>query len=147
MPSESDLDPRLSARLIYLLKRALAELHHLHDEHLGPYGIDARELGVLLSLDGREPESQQQAARRLGVDRTTMVAVLDSLEGKRLVVRQTDPDDRRRNVVVVTDAGKDVLAHATRASDDAERELLADLDATEAAQLRSLLQRVAAKRA
>lgn len=147
MPDDSDLGPQLSARLTYLLKRALVELHRLHDDHLGPHGIDARELTVLLFLNGRKPESQQQAARHLGVDRTTMVALLDSLEAKRLVVRQTDASDRRRNVVVVTDAGRDLLAKATRASDDAERQLLADLDATEAAQLRSLLQRVATKRA
>ena len=37
---------------------------------------------MLLFLDGREPESQQQAAARLGIDRTTMVGLLDSLEGK-----------------------------------------------------------------
>ena len=147
MSDDAELGPQLSARLTYLLKRALVELHRLHDDRLGPHGIDARELSVLLFLDGREPESQQQTARHLGVNRTTMVALLDSLEAKRLVVRRTDAGDRRRNVVVVTDTGRDVLAHATRASDDAERQLLADLDATEAAQLRALLQRVATKRA
>lgn len=147
VPHESELGPQLGTRLTYLLKRALLELHRLHEVHLGPYGIDARELTVLLFLDRREPESQQEAARRLGVDRTTMVALLDALETKGLVVRQTDTGDRRRNVLVVTDAGRDLLAQAIRASDEAERELLAGLDAAEADQLRTLLQRVAATRA
>ena len=146
MPDDSQLGPQLGTRLTYLLKRALLELHRLHEVHLAPYGIDARELTVLLFLDGREPESQQEAARRLGVDRTTMVALLDALEAKGLVVRQTDAGDRRRNVLVVTDAGRELLAQAIRASDDAEQELLAGLDATDAARLRSLLQRVAAPR-
>ena len=144
MPDDSQLGPQLGTRLTYLLKRALLELHRLHEVHLAPHGIDARELTVLLFLDGREPESQQEAARRLGVDRTTMVALLDALEAKGLVVRQTDAGDRRRNVLVVTDAGRELLAQAIRASDDAERELLAGLDATDAARLRVLLQRVAA---
>jgi DNA-binding MarR family transcriptional regulator len=145
MASEDDLGPRLSTRLTYLLKRALADLETLHEQHLGPAGISARELAVLLFLDGREPESQQQAAARLGVDRTTMVGLLDSLEGQNLVARRPDAGDRRRNVVVLTDAGKAKLREATTASDAAERELLGGLDDREAAQLRELLKRVASR--
>src|SRR3954451_544209 len=147
MASEEDLGPQLSARLTYLLKRALADLETLHEQHLGPSGINARELTVLLFLDGREPESQQQAAARLGIDRTTMVALLDSLESKDLVARRPDAGDRRRNVVLLTDAGQATLQQATHASDAAERELLAELDDHDAAQLRELLKRVTAGRA
>ena len=147
MASEDDLGPRLSARLTYLLKRTLVDLETLHEQHLGPVGVSARELAVLLFLDGREPESQQQAAARMGIDRTTMVGLLDSLEGKNLVARRPDAGDRRRNVVVLTEVGTAKLREATEASDAAERELLAALDGREAAQLRALLTRVASGRA
>src|SRR3954470_17662943 len=147
MATEDDLGPRLSSRLTYRLKRALMDLEGLHAHHLGPSGISGRELAVLLFLDGREPESQQQAAARLGIDRTTMVGLLDSLEGKHLVARRPDAGDRRRNVVVLTDAGQAKLREATEASDAAERELLGELDNHEAAQLRELLRRVASRRA
>jgi len=146
MATEEDLGPRLSARLTYRLKRALVDLESLHEKHLGPSGINARELGVLQFLDGREPESQQQAAARLGIDRTTMVGLLDSLEGNGLVARRPDAEDRRRNVVVLTDAGLEKLREATLASDAAEQELLAPLDELEAAQLRTLLERVTGAR-
>ena len=142
MATEHDLGPRLSGRLTYRLKRALADLESLHEQHLAPAGISARELAVLLFLDGREPESQQQAAARLGIDRTTMVGLLDSLERKDLVARRPDAGDRRRNVVVLTDAGRATLQQATDASDAAERDLLAVLDDREAAQLRELLNRI-----
>ena len=81
----------LRARLGYLLKHAFFELEELHTVHLARCAVNVRELSVLLLLDGREPESQQQAAGRLGVDRTTMVGLLDGLEGKGLLARQTDP--------------------------------------------------------
>src|SRR4051794_31086138 len=136
MSSRRDLGPRLSRRLTYLLKRALIELEELHQEHLATSGVNARELAVLLLLDGREPESQQQAASRLGIDRTTMVALLDGLEDKGLVARRPDAHDRRRNVVALTDAGGTTLARATRASDEAEQQLLAELDEAEATTLR-----------
>jgi DNA-binding MarR family transcriptional regulator len=146
VPSDEDLGPLLSGRLHLLLKRAQLDLADLHAEVLAPLGISDQELSVLLFLDAREPESQQQAARRLGVDRTTMVGLIDALEGKGLVARRPDPADRRRNVVELTSAGRTTLRAATRASDQAERRLLGELDDTEAAQLRSLLRRIAASR-
>ncbi len=141
---EVDIGPRLSRRLAYLLKRALIDLEDLHREHLDPLGINGRELSVLLLLQAREPESQQQTAERLQVDRTTMVALLDGLEAKGLVAREADPADRRRNVVALTDAGRRTLEKALRASDKAERRLLGALDESERTQLRALLARVAA---
>ena len=143
-PEVEQLGQELAARLGYLLKRAFLELEDLHAEHLAPAGVNARELTVLMLLDGHEPESQQQAARRLGVDRTTMVGLLDALETKGLVARQPDPADRRRNVLGLTEAGDRSLREARSASDDAERRLLRGLTETEAAQLRSLLSRIPA---
>ena len=143
MADERDIGPALRRRLGYLLKYAMVTLEELHEEHMAATGVSARELGVLLMLADREPESQQQAARRLGVDRTTMVGLLDVLEAKSLVARRPDSADRRRNVVELTATGRSVLDQATRASDDAERALLADLGDDDAAQLRELLGRLA----
>ena len=146
MATEETPGPRLSARLTYLLKRALLDLEDLHAEHLAPVGVSGRELGVLLLLDGRDPESQQQVAGRLGVDRTTMVGLLDGLEAKGLVARRADAGDRRRNVLELTGDGQKTLVQAVRASDEAERQLLAELDDAESKQLRTLLTRLARNR-
>jgi DNA-binding MarR family transcriptional regulator len=143
---EAELGPELGVRLNYLLKRAFLTLEDLHAEHLAPSGVNARELTVLLFLDGREPESQQQTASHLGVDRTTMVGLLDSLEGKGLVARQADAGDRRRNVLGLTEAGRRTLRKAKAASDQAERQLLGPLSESEALQLRDLLGRLATDR-
>ena len=146
MAIKRDLGPRLSTRLTYLLKRALVDLEDLHAEHLAPVGVSGRELAVLLFLDDRDPGSQQQVAGRLGVDRTTMVALIDGLEAKGLVARRADAGDRRRNVLELTGDGHTALARAVFASGEAERQLLAELDDAESAQLRTLLTRLARDR-
>ena len=146
MTTQRDLGPRLSSRLTYLLKRALVDLEDLHAEYLAPVGISGRELAVLLFLDDRDPGSQQQVAGRLGVDRTTMVGLIDGLEAKGLVARRADAGDRRRNVLELTADGQTALVRAVRASDEAERQLLAELDDAESAQLRTLLTRLARDR-
>ena len=132
----------LTARLGYLLKHAQLRLAELNAQALAPYGVTGRELAVLVVLGTGEPPSQQQAAVRLGIDRTTMVGFVDTLEGKGLVARRADPDDRRRNVVALTADGRDVLRRATKASDEAERRFLAPLSRTAAEQLRRALRQV-----
>lgn len=134
--------PGLSGNLVYLLKHAHLRMAELAANAVAPYGIDGRELGVLLSLAGREPASQQQAAQRLGIDRTTMVAMLDALEGKGLVSRHPHAEDRRRNVVELTDAGRETLRLATDANDEAEREFLAPLTPKAAEHLRNSLRKL-----
>jgi DNA-binding MarR family transcriptional regulator len=146
MSNDSGPGHDVSGRLGYLFKHAQALMNQLYAEALAPYGVDARELGVLLLLAGHEPASQQHAAKRLGVDRTTMVAVLDVLEAKGLVSRRPDAGDRRRNVVELTSAGKDLLVAATIASEDAERALLAPLDPQSAQHLRDALHYVVTQR-
>ncbi|HWC83570.1 MAG TPA: MarR family transcriptional regulator [Pseudonocardiaceae bacterium] len=132
-------EPELGSRLGYLLKHAQLRMAELNDEALAPCGIDGRELGVLFVLAGREPASQLQVAQRLGIDRTTMVALLDTLENKGLVSRHPHADDRRRNVVELTGAGQDTLRRATAASDEAEYAFLAPLSPRAAQHLRASL--------
>lgn len=131
-----------SRRLAYLFKHAERLMAELHVEALAPFDIHARDLGVLLAIDRCESASQQQVAESLGVDRTTMVAIIDALEAKGIIVRLPDPEDRRRNVVELTHAGQTLLRQATAASDVAEAELLAPLNRQEGEQLRTLLARI-----
>jgi DNA-binding MarR family transcriptional regulator len=137
--------PEVTHRLGYLLKHAQQALFELTAAALAPYGINGRELAVLLVVGGGEPGSQQQAAQRLGIDRTTMVALLDTLESKGLVSRHPHADDRRRNVVELTDVGRDTLKKAVQAGDEAEQRFLKPLTASGAQQLRDSLHTVVTK--
>ena len=119
--------PALAGRLGYLMKHAYVRLAGLTGSALAPFGISGRECAVLIAIDERAPLSQQEVARRMGVDRTTMVALIDDLEGKGLVQRRQDPDDRRKNVVVLTEAGRTTLRGATAATEQAEQRFLAPL--------------------
>jgi DNA-binding MarR family transcriptional regulator len=132
--------PAATTRLGYLLKHAQARMAELTGAVLEPLGVSGREMGVLLTIAEGEPPSQQQVALRLGVDRTTMVAILDALEGKGLLSRRPHVEDRRRNVMELTETGKRTLRAAVRASDEAEAEFLAALGAPAARRFRDSLQ-------
>ncbi|MCP2341503.1 MarR family winged helix-turn-helix transcriptional regulator [Actinomadura rupiterrae] len=136
----SEVSEELTSRLGYLLKSAYRRLYEVNAAALAPHGIDSRSLAVLRVLAAKGPMSQLQGSRLLGIDRTSMVELLDALEGRDLVTRHPDPADRRRNIVDVTDEGRAMLAHADLDADAAEREFLTPLSADKIQTLKELLQ-------
>ena len=130
---------RHDGSLYYLLKHAQLRLTDLTGPALAPFGINGRQCAVLVAIDEQAPSSQHDIAQRMGVDRTTMVNLVDELEDKGLVERRPDPGDRRKNVVALTDAGRVTLEGATEAADQAERSFLGALSDEQAATFRELL--------
>lgn len=130
----------LSSRLGYLLKHAHLRLAEESARALAPHGIDGRELAVLAVLDAHDGLSQLEAAGRLGVDRTTMVVLVDALEEKELVERRRSPQDRRKNIVRLTPAGQRRFRAAERARREMERRFLSGLPGADAAVLVRALQ-------
>jgi DNA-binding MarR family transcriptional regulator len=132
----------LMERLSYLLKRTFALVEATIEPGLARLGVNGREFGLLTLLEAEGPASQQRLADRIGVDRTTMVALIDALEEKQLVNRHKDPSNRRAYVLEVTAAGHKRLRDALNAVELAEQQALAPLSAAEAATLTRALQRL-----
>ena len=119
--------PLMADRLGYLLKHVQLRFFELTATMLAPIGINGQEAVVLRAINGPEPLSQGEVARRMGIDRTTMVALIDELEQKGFVQRRQDPADRRKNVVALTGSGRDTLGRANKAGAEAERRFLSPL--------------------
>ena len=123
----------------YLLKHAHLALEQSTDAVLAPFGITSRDLGALRVIAGGEAKSQQEVAGILGVDRTSMVALLDALEQAGIVARRPSEQDRRRNVIELTKAGKKIVVQAEQASLAVERDFVAVLGDEGANDLRRTL--------
>jgi DNA-binding MarR family transcriptional regulator len=65
--------------------------------------------GILRTLADEEL-TLSELSKRMILDPSTLVPVIDSLERKGYALRTKDPHDRRRTPVVLTDDGKEVLA-------------------------------------
>jgi MarR family transcriptional regulator, lower aerobic nicotinate degradation pathway regulator len=141
-------DPRVSQILCERLGFLFAKLHHrvsaesiraLREAGLGLTGLH---MGALSVVDSAGPMSQQTLGEHLKKDRTTIVAIVDELEGEGLVERRRNPDDRRAYALEVTAKGRDWLSRAQPVLATTDAELLADLDPEEQRALLELLQRV-----
>jgi DNA-binding MarR family transcriptional regulator len=107
---------------------------------LAPLGLRPRHLVALTVLRERGECSQQALSTTLQMDGTNVVGLLNELEADDLIERRRSPQDRRRHVVELTDAGVRLLAKAEFALAAAEDEVLAALDGTQRETLYGLLQ-------
>ena len=138
-PHDGQPAVEMAVHLGYLLKHVQLRFFELSAAALAPAGINGREAAVLRAIDNPHPLAQVEIARRMGIDRTTMVALIDDLQERGLVRRRQDPEDRRKNVVELTDAGKDITRLATQAGKQAEQSFLSPLSADEAEQFKKIL--------
>lgn len=72
------------------------------------YKISSLQYGIMNMLQV-EAVTISEISRRLGMDPSTLVRTVDSLEKKDLVKRGSDPKDRRRNPISLTEKGKKLL--------------------------------------
>jgi DNA-binding MarR family transcriptional regulator len=115
--------------------RASAPLDHLArlmraraESAISPLGLRPRHLVALTVLRDQGACTQAQLATTLHMDRTNLVGLLNDLESDGLIARRRSPEDRRRHIVAVTEAGEERLTAAERALGVAEDEVLAALD-------------------
>jgi MarR family transcriptional regulator, lower aerobic nicotinate degradation pathway regulator len=84
---------------------------------------------------------QQHLAEVLDIDRTNLVLLLNELEREQLVERRRSEEDRRRHVVELTTAGRELLARAEMALGATEEIVLGALNREEREALYALLSR------
>lgn len=75
--------------------------------------LKATQYWVLRLLRKRE-RTLAELSRRLGLDASTLVVVIDSLESKGLLQRMPDLRDRRRTPITLTAAGADLLGRISQ---------------------------------
>ncbi|HET8896691.1 MAG TPA: MarR family transcriptional regulator, partial [Protaetiibacter sp.] len=105
-PAERLRRSELTDDLNFLLARANALSLAASNAALARHGLRVRSYSVLaLAVDDTRP-SQRDLAAFLSLDPSQVVALVDDLQGRGLVRRETDPADRRTNVVVATAEGR-----------------------------------------
>lgn len=104
-------------------------------------GLRPRELLALWHLQERGPSAQQALAELVGVDATSIVAVLNSLEDAGLIDRRRDRADRRRAIIALSAKGEELLTELDSALHEVDDQVFAPLSPAERQTLSDLLAR------
>jgi len=100
------------------------------------------EFGLLILVERNSGLSQMALARALGIDRSTLVPILNRLQARGLLVRRASPSDGRTHALGLTPAGEKALAKYARLVKAHEKRIASRLSATEARTLIELLEKV-----
>lgn len=104
----------LDSLLGFHLRLAQATLYRDFAASLTTLELTQRQFATLELVRANPGASQAHLARVLTLDRPAMMAVVDRLEQRGLVLRERSASDRRRQEIHLTEAGRSLLEKATR---------------------------------
>lgn len=99
------VSPSVDSEITWLLHRAAQRMHSATGEQAEKHGLQLRDYIVLSALDMTPNLTQGELGKALGLDKTTLMSQLDRLERMGLVVRRSDPRDRRARIPEITAPG------------------------------------------
>ena len=109
---------------------------------LQAHSITPPQWGVLVRLGQQDGQSLSEIGARALFDGPTMTGIVDRLEAGRLVQRRRDSSDRRVINVYLSEQGRALMQSLPPIGRDTDRELLADLPASDLVCFRRALEKV-----
>jgi DNA-binding MarR family transcriptional regulator len=94
------------------VQRASRAIGRRFDEAFRPVGLNNWQFSLLMTLNQPTPLTVTGLAEELGLDRTTLAKNLRPLERRGLLEARRDDEDARVKRIVLTEAGRAVLADA-----------------------------------
>ena len=141
MTSHSSAEPPVTEFAGQLLFRLWRASHVRVAEVLASVALTPALFAILNVVGSREGVIQQELGSALGIDRSTMVSLIDQLEAAGLAERRPAATDRRAREIAITPKGRRLLQRSRRLIAETEDEVFAGLSPEERGELIRLLRR------
>ncbi|GAA2492591.1 MarR family winged helix-turn-helix transcriptional regulator [Streptomyces longisporus] len=130
---------KTSPSLLYMVKQVELVVRSHLDELVKPSGITALQYTALTVLERHDGLSAAQLARDSFVTAQSIADLVRSLESRGLVRRERNPRNRRELLILLTDAGRELLEQVAAPVRELEERMVRDLTAHQTEQLRQAL--------
>jgi DNA-binding MarR family transcriptional regulator len=124
------------------LRRIIRAVGLYSRELLRRRNLTTTQLATLRQLARRGRLAAGEVARGISVSQATITGVLDRLERRGLVTRSRDPEDRRRVVIELTEAGREAVATSPPPLHERFILRLAELPENERQEIHHVLRRI-----
>ena len=130
------------------LSAMMSTIHRHHsiyiNRRLKDIGLTSGLYGILLCIydDYKSPKSQQDIARRLNMNDGTIAKALRKLEDKNMIQRSPNPDNRRQNLISLTDTGLNIAEEFNNLDEKWEKDVFEGLTSDEIIDLKWDLHRI-----
>ncbi|WP_084959317.1 MarR family winged helix-turn-helix transcriptional regulator [Thermoactinospora rubra] len=125
--------------LLYMVKRVELVVRSHLDALLRPAGITAQQYTALSVLERHDGLCAAELARLSFVTAQSMADMVRALEDRGLIRRERNPRNRRELLILLTDAGRDVLARFEAPVRELEERMVGGLTAAQVKVLREAL--------
>ncbi|MFV0137854.1 MarR family winged helix-turn-helix transcriptional regulator [Streptomyces sp. HMX87] len=129
----------MSPSLLYLVKRTELVVRARLEEMLKPAGITALQYTALTVLERHDGVSAAQLARDSFVTAQSMADMVRALEGRGLIRREPNPRNRRERLILLTGAGRRLLAEYAEPAARLEERMVGELTHEQADGFRAAL--------
>jgi DNA-binding MarR family transcriptional regulator len=129
-------------QLEFLLAEVVRLQLRVYNGRFRTTGLNQSQVAALIHLDRVEELSQTDLAARLGMRKAAAGTLIDGLEGKGLVERTRGREDRRLQLVSITDPGRRIVDEVDRMGEELGTAMREGITREERAQLVSILQRL-----
>ena len=140
--SSHELDAPPWLRVESTIMATARAIRQSYDQRFNDLDLNLSEASVLAYVAEHGALSQTQIAKSLGLGRAATGALIDVLEDRALVQRQTDPDDRRVWLVEITIAGKELVEEVYLRDQILRKQLRTGITRQERQQLAAVLVRL-----
>ena len=126
----------------------MSTIHRHHsiyiNRRLKDIGLTSGLYGILLCIydDYKSPKSQQDIAKRLNMNDGTIAKALRKLEDKNMIQRSPNPDNRRQNLISLTDTGLNIAEEFNNLDEKWEKDVFEGLTSDEIIDLKWDLHRI-----
>jgi DNA-binding MarR family transcriptional regulator len=131
-------------QLEFLLTELVRLQVRVYNSRFRATGLNQSQVAALIHLERIDQLSQSDLARRLGLRKAAAGTLIEGLEGKGLVERSRGRDDRRVQLVSITEAGRRLVDDVDQMAEQLGNDYRQGISREERAQFVATLQRLRA---
>jgi DNA-binding MarR family transcriptional regulator len=134
---------RLEHLLGYALRRAQVRVFQDFAAEMKEFGLTPGQLGALLLIEANKGMSQSELGAALGIDRSSVVPLIDRLQRRGWVRRAARASDRRAHALELSPGGITLMERLLPRLNAHEQRIAGGMSAAERQRLFDLLTRIA----
>ena len=129
-------------KLLYMIAKGY---YRYVTHHIEKFGINTTQLHLLFEISHQSNLNQEQIASLCNINKGAVARSIKKLEDKGLVIRKIDENNRRQNIISLTEEGEEVLEKSAEILERWEDEIILEKGYIEKELLQKVLKDIAIK--
>lgn len=133
---------KIDNSLNVILGKASRLMSNRLSKKLADHNVTAEQWTILASLWKKNGQTQQDLANIASKNKASITHLIDNLVKRNLVFRQSDEEDRRNNLIYLTDEGKALKESLSKIVKKTTKEITSGIDKKELKASKKVLKKI-----